>query len=132
MLTMLERELDANFNSDASIPELPRVKPDAIDLENKIVVEAYARIGPLKGAQKHKVKGDILKLALIGETLGPSWRLIYCFASHEAAKYARGDSWVARAALHFQVEITVVDLGNEQKQNVIAAQKRQIMVNSSP
>ncbi len=107
------------------------VKPDAIDPVNKIVVEAYARVGTVKGAQLHKIKGDILKLALIEKKLGAGWQKIMCFASDEAAKYVRGKSWVAEAAKEFGVEIHIVHLSDEQKNKVLSAQKRQRMVNQT-
>ena len=131
MLTSLKEELGLNFDSDSELPIDVGVKPDAIDPINKVVVEVYARVGEVKGAQLHKIKGDILKLALIGKRLGSGWRKILCFASDESAKYVQGNSWVAEAAREFGVEIFVVQLPDEQKNNVITAQKRQRMVNPS-
>ena len=131
MLTSLKEELGLNFDSDFELPIDVGVKPDAIDPINKVVVEVYARVGEVRGAQLHKIKGDILKLALIGKRLGSGWRKILCFASDELAKYVQGNSWVAEAAREFGVEIFVVQLPDEQKNNVITAQKRQRMVNPS-
>jgi hypothetical protein len=45
-----------------SAKRLAGLKPDTVDSTNRVLVEADARVGPLKGAQRHKVKGDILKL----------------------------------------------------------------------
>ena len=131
MLSSLEEQLDCKFDSGAELPIDIGVKPDAVDPINKIVVEVYARVGEVKGAQLHKIKGDILKLALIDKRLGTNWRKIMCFASSEAAKYVQGKSWVAEAAREFGVEIFVTELPEEQKDNVISAQKRQRMVNPS-
>ncbi len=129
MLDLLQNELGLTFDADAKLPISLSVMPDAIDTSNKVIVEAYARIGEAKGAQQHKIKGDILKLALIEKKLGKGWRKIMCFASDEAAKYVQGESWVAEAAREFGVEIRVVRLPEEQKHNVISAQNRQRMVN---
>jgi len=131
MLSSLEAQLACKFEPNAELPIDVGVKPDAIDSINKIVVEVYARVGEVKGAQLHKIKGDILKLALIEKRLGTNWRKIMCFASNEAAKYVQGKSWVAEAAREFGVEIFVVELPEEHKENVISAQKRQRMVNPS-
>jgi len=131
MLIALQDKLGANFDSSATLPFSLGVKPDAIDPINKIVVEAYARVGAVKGAQLHKIKGDILKLALIEKKLGTGWRKIMCFASDEAAKYVLGKSWVAEAAKEFGVEIHIVHLSDEQKNKVLSAQKRQRMVNQA-
>jgi hypothetical protein len=54
-----------------------------------------------------------------------------CFASDEAAKYVLGNSWVAEATRIFGIEIHVIHLTKELKQIVVAAQKRQRMVNPS-
>jgi len=131
MLASLQDKLGFKFEPSAELPIDVGVKPDAIDPINKVVVEVYARVGEVKGAQLHKIKGDILKLALIEKRLGAGWRKIMCFASDEAAKYVQGKSWVAEAAREFGVEIYVVQLPDEQKDNVISAQKRQRMVNPS-
>jgi hypothetical protein len=129
MLMSLEKKLGISFDAQASLPVNIGVQPDAIDTSNKIIVEAYARIGKLKGAQLHKVKGDILKLVLIDKKLGGEWRKILCFASEEAAQYALGKSWVAEAAREFKIEVHIIHLTEELKNNVISAQKRQRMVN---
>jgi hypothetical protein len=131
MLKSLEQKLELHFDPDATLPIEVGVIPDAIDPINKVIVEAYARVGEVKGAQLHKIKGDILKLALIEKMLGEGWRKILCFASDEAAKYVRGKSWVAEAAKVFSVEIQVVHLPLELRNNVVSAQKRQRMVNPS-
>ncbi|MBT9143933.1 MAG: hypothetical protein DDT29_02347 [Dehalococcoidia bacterium] len=128
MLKSLEKNLGICFNREA---KLSGVHPDAIDPINKVVVEAYAHIGAVKGGQFHKIQGDILKLALIEKKWGKGWRKILCFASDDAAKYVQGKSWVAEAARAFGVEIQVVHLPLEQRNNVVAAQKRQRMVNPS-
>lgn len=131
MLTSLQSELGCKFVPNAELPLDIGVKPDAIDLMSQVVVEVYARVGEVKGAQLHKIKGDILKLALIEKRLGHGWRKIMCFASNEAAKYVQGKSWVAEAAREFGVEIFIVELPEEQKNNVVSAQSRQRMVNPS-
>jgi len=129
MLKSLEQVLGLHFDPGAVLPIDVGVKPDAIDPINKVVVEVYARVGEVKGGQLQKIKGDILKLALIGENLGKGWRKILCFASDEAAKYIQGESWVAEAAREFEVEVHVMPLTSEQESKVIAAQRRQRMVN---
>ncbi|SEA98464.1 hypothetical protein [Alkalimonas amylolytica] len=129
MLCELEKKLDLHFDQGARLPVSVGVQPDAIDLQNKVVVEVYARVGAVKGAQLHKIKGDVLKLALIGKELGSDWRKIMCFASDSAAGYVQGKSWVAEAAKVFGIEIHVVALSSELQAKVMAAQTRQKMVN---
>ena len=131
MLASLQKELGCSFDNHAVLPIDIGVQPDAIDPRNKIVVEVYARIGEVKGGQLHKIKGDVLKLALIDKRLGSGWRKIICFASEEAAKYIKGNSWVAEAAREFNIEVYVVELPEDQKNRVVLAQNRQHMVNPS-
>lgn len=127
MLAALAKRLSLEFDQGFDLGL--GVKPDAIDPRNRVVVEVYARVGPLKGAQLHKVKGDILKLAYIDNKLGTGWRKIICFASEEAASYLMGHAWAASAARCFQIEVCIEPLSQEHAQAVVAAQKRQRMVN---
>ena len=107
------------------------VKPDGVDTSKKVIVEVYARVGELKGAQLHKVKADLLKLVYLGDRLGSDWRKIMCFGSDAAAAAVRGKSWAAQAAKHFNVEVIVQPLSAEQAQRVVLAQSRQKMVNAA-
>lgn len=129
MINALELELGLSFDPDPILPIAIGVKPDAIDLTNKAVVEVYARVGSLKGAQLHKVKGDILKLILIEKKLDERWRKILCFASQSAANYALGKSWVAEAVRTFGIEVHVKELPKELEAQIKKAQSRQRMVN---
>ena len=129
ILQSLEANLPARFDPAARLPIAAGVQPDAIDPDRKIIVEVYARVGPVKGAQLHKIKGDVLKLALIGQQAGDEWRRILCFASEEAAAYVAGRSWVAAAAQHFGIEVLVVPLSDEHRGRIMSAQDRQRMVN---
>jgi hypothetical protein len=129
ILKLLAEALHLSFDKETKLPIDAGVQPDAIDPNNKVIVEVYVHVGELKGAQLHKVKGDILKLIFIEEKLGEKWRKILCFADEAAAKYARGGSWVAEAVRAFGVEIRIVNLPEEQLNRVRLAQRRQRMVN---
>ena len=73
------------------------VEVDARSPDNSVFVEAYARQGPLKGAQLKKIGQDILKLALLQrEANFGGTRAIIAFASEEARDSVRG--WLRRAA----------------------------------
>ena len=130
LLRALEESIGAKFIPGAKLPVSFGVKPDGIDPDKKIVAEAYARVGKLKGAQLHKAKADLLKLVYLRHMLGSEWRAIICFASKEAAAFLLGKSWASEAAREFGVEVMVHDLPNDQREIVLAAQQRQRMVNS--
>jgi hypothetical protein len=127
ILAAIAKRLSLNFDEAADLGL--GVKLDGIDPRQRVVVEAYARVGSLKGAQLHKVKGDLLKLAFIEKKLGTGWRKIMCFGSHEAASFLLGTSWAAEAARSFGIEVFVEPLPPEQAQSVLSAQQRQRMVN---
>lgn len=127
ILAAVATRLSLNFDKSADLGL--GVKPDGIDPRQKVVVEAYAHVGQLKGAQLHKVKGDLLKLAFIEKKLGAGWRKIMCFGSQEAASFLLGASWAAEAARAFEIEVIVEPLPPEQVQFVLAAQQRQRMGN---
>jgi hypothetical protein len=129
MLKLLASSLDLSFDKENKLLIEIDIQPDAIDLSKKVIVEVYAHVGKLKGAQLHKVKGDILKLILIEKKLGEEWNKILCFADEAAAKYVRGRSWVAEAVRTFGIKVHVVNLPEEQLNCVRLAQKRQRMVN---
>lgn len=105
------------------------VQLDACTEGEGIMVEAYARQGPLKGAQIKKISQDILKLALLKRDprLAES-RAIIVFASEEARTSVTG--WVRSAAEQFGVELLVVDIPPPLREEIRSAQARQIMVNS--
>jgi hypothetical protein len=130
ILHALETAIGAKFKTDAAINRDIGVEPDGIDQDKKVVVEAYAHVGELKGAQLHKVKADLLKLIFIGHQLGEGWRKIMCFSNKEAARYLQGKSWAARAASEFNVEVIVQELPEDHQGRVKAAQQRQRMVNA--
>jgi hypothetical protein len=106
------------------------VEVDGQSVDGSVIVEAYARHGTLKGAQLKKVAQDVLKFALLRRTDG--WgtaRMILAFASTEAKDSIRG--WVAQAVLAFEVELLVVEVPADVTQRILAAQRRQVMVNLS-
>jgi hypothetical protein len=102
---------------------------DGFDEKNEVACEIYSRLGRLKGSQPDKVASDILKLNLIEQDRGSMWRKILCFASAEAAKTVQGNSWLATAVERFGIEIHVIPLPEAEKDLLLAAQARQVMVN---
>src|SRR5687768_15178764 len=87
MLVALSKELRLDLTErPARVADLAGLQPDGIDWDQRVIVEAYARVGPLKGAQPHKVKGDILKLLYLERLLGGRWRKVLCFGNPEAAQ----------------------------------------------
>ncbi|WP_188701046.1 hypothetical protein [Microbacterium nanhaiense] len=65
-----------------------RVEIDGASEDRSVLVEAYAHIGTVKGAQRHKVANDAFKLAWAGQKLR-SQRLIIAVAGEDAAAYLK-------------------------------------------
>src|SRR5699024_7253971 len=104
------------------------VQLDAGSDDESILVEAYARQGKLKGAQIKKISQGILKLALLKRDPRMSdSRAIAVFASEEARDSITG--WIRSAAEQFGIELLVVDIPNTLRDEIKAAQARQVMVN---
>jgi len=91
------------------------------------LVEVFARVGKLRGAQLHKVSTDVLKLLAIRESK-PESTLILAFADQEAANSIVG--WRATVLEHNQIERVVADLPPGEREAIRAAQRRQNMGNA--
>jgi hypothetical protein len=105
-----------------------RVNVDGAAPDLSILVEVFARQGPLKGGQQKKVCQDALKLITLARIL-PDARLVIAFADREAAAYASTGTWVAEALATWRVEVLVVDVGPELSNAISQAQLRQVMIN---
>lgn len=103
-----------------------RVEIDGASEDLSVLVEAWAHQGPPKSAQKHKVLADTLKLLYVASTLNVSPRLVLCLSDPLAAHhFTTARSWAAMALRDFGVAVMVVDLPEDVRADVIAAQKRQ-------
>jgi hypothetical protein len=99
-----------------------------------ILAEVYARVGPTRAAQRHRVMADLLKLALIRRLLLETRpdQAISCalvFIDDEATGVVGGKSWAALAAREFGIEIAVAAVQAETIAAVRAAQTRQDLRN---
>jgi hypothetical protein len=90
--------------------------------------EIFARQGDLKGGQQKKVAIDTLKLITIRRERSEA-KLHIAFADQEASLYATGGGWVAQALRTWKVEVVVIDIPPELRDEIRAAQEGQRMVN---
>jgi hypothetical protein len=116
-LNLVSRKLligDTLFQSDGYSDEPP------------ILCEIYSRIGEMKVAQFNKIGKDILKMLLIEKMQNKIFRKLIVFADEEAARsFTSGESWYSKVKDYFDIEIIVIDIPNELRESLIAAQKRQ-------
>ena len=109
------------------IPSGARVEVDGADASRSVLVECWAHQGPPKVAQRHKVLADALKLTWIATTIYPRPRLVLCLSDPLAARpfVAPAKSWAAAALKDLGITVVVVDLPDDVRGKVWAAQKRQ-------
>jgi len=106
-----------------------QIVPDGFNRDYRILCEAYAHIGFLKGGQLHKIARDILKMLAAEKRLRGKWRKILCFADEDAAQCVRCRSWLAAVCRDLGVEVKVFSLPVDLHTAVVVAQQRQVMVN---
>jgi len=101
-----------------------RVELDAASDDLSVLVEVWAHQGAAKSGQRNKVLTDAFKLAFVGRELGGTRRLILLLSDDQAARKFRG-GWPAAALRQSGIEIVVVELDDETRDRVRAAQARQ-------
>jgi len=102
-----------------------RIEVDGVCDEPPTLCEVWAHQGPAKTAQSHKVLHDALKLFVAGRALATHPRLILVFAHPLAAARFTGRSWYAHALRDLSVEVLVVDIPDDLRDQIRAAQTRQ-------
>lgn len=128
VLDLLGRRLGVDLEPGVlAVPSGARVEVDGTDPARSLLVECWAHIGPPKSAQRHKVHSDALKLTWISQTLYPRPRLVLCFADREAAApFLPGSrSWAAQALRDLGIAVEIVELPDDLREQLKAAQRRQ-------
>jgi len=90
-----------------------------------VLCEAWAHIGPPKGAQKNKVMADAFKLLFVNALVKGDGKLILLFADREAAAHFQGKSWMAECLHKHNIIVEIIELPLELKTKILKAQKRQ-------
>lgn len=100
-------------------------KPDGVNDGAGRIVEIYARVGRLKGAQTKKVATDVLKFAAIQKQ--PGFENAKCeiyFVDADARSSVTG--WIKEAAREFDVHLGLLrDFPDDLKEKLLEAQERQ-------
>jgi len=102
-----------------------RVEIDGASDDRSVLVEAYARIGALRGGQPKKLATDAFKLAWAGEKLGAQRRIIAVAGEEADAYLRRPGAWLTAALRDANVEIVHVPLTPELVASLTHAQTRQ-------
>ena len=131
----LEEQLGlSGFESNPSLP-LPgepgvRIRPDFYSEQHKIIGEIHSHLGKLKPAQQKKVAADILKLHLFDPE--NEYRKIYAVCDEEEKKQLKGNGWLPAAIRLFKIEVMLIDLTEQERNDLRAAMRRQNMHPEQP
>jgi len=95
-----------------------------------VLVEAWAHVGKVRKAQRDKVLGDTLKLALVTSALRRSDPTLnvesyLLFADQTAANIVNGKGWPSLAAKEFGIATRVIPLSADVIDTIKEAQARQ-------
>lgn len=129
----VEEELSCSLkrNEKVVLSEEVHIVPDLYSEKDKIVGEIFAHIGSLKVGQQHKISQDILKMLLLEKIKGVEYRKIIVVVDEKIEEYLKGKSFIAESIRQFGIDIKKVDLPDETYENIMHAQKRQVMVNET-
>lgn len=105
------------------------IQPDFYSEEHCIVGEIFAHIGKPKKAQYNKISNDVLKMLLLEKVHNKSYRKIIVICDEIEEKALKGKSVLAESIRQFGIEIVRIDISEELREKLIAAQERQKMVN---
>lgn len=127
ILRAISRQVGVNLNQRVRLDFGDSwMEVDGASVDETVLVEVYAHIGKLKGAHKHKISTDALKLIALGESR-PNARLIIALADQDAARSIVG--WKAAVLKHNRVEILVAELAEKDRAELLTTQSVQSMVN---
>jgi hypothetical protein len=126
MLSKLQMQIDCSLSKKKiRVDKNLFLEVDGYSEDKRVLCEAYAHIGDVKGAQYQKVLTDTMKMLFAEKLLGGKWRKIYLFADKKAAKTFESGTWYAKAMSKFGIEVKVVALDDETRGLVLEAQKKQ-------
>jgi hypothetical protein len=114
-----------------ALAEGASVRVDGATADGSVFVELNVHHGSLKGGQRHKVATDAFKLITIGRD-HPEAELILAFADPDAAAFATEGTWMSVALEAWSIKVLVIQLDADVRRGILAAQRRQVMVNPDP
>lgn len=119
MLTTLSGELGKQLEKRPIAYHGAKMEIDGVDASETVFVEAFAHIGTFKSGHRRKVATDILKFVAL-QADRPKARFVLAFADEAAKTSVVG--WVRAVADHHGIELTVIEVPEEMKEKLAAAQ----------
>ena len=102
-----------------------KVQIDGATSDLTVLVEAYAHIGPLRGAQPKKLATDAFKLSWIGPRVGAT-TLVLAVLDDAAANYLRRPkAWLTSAIEDAGITVVLVDVDRDVRAGIQDAQVAQ-------
>lgn len=128
--SMIQEKLERNKKIYLKDNAFTYIQPDFYSKEADIVGEIFVHIGKPKKAQDNKIANDILKMLLLDKIHGKTYRKMLIVCDKEEEKKLKGLSALAESIRQFNVEVKYVDLDENTRKRVLAAQQRQKMINA--
>jgi hypothetical protein len=126
LIQAISNEMKVNLVKDYPLQVETSVEVDGYCVEPPIMCEAWANLGPTKGAQDSKVMMDALKMMFIEKRLGKQFKKILVFAGEDARKpFYDSDRWQAKCLQMFDIKCEVGKLRTEILERLREAQNRQ-------
>lgn len=117
-------KVPVEWNKKIAISEGVSIEPDVYS-DAGIIGEIYAHIGQLKSGQQKKISQDILKMLLLEKVRDQTFDKYIFVIDEEVEEYLKGKSFIAKSVEQFEIRVHRVDISEEMRCNVLAAQKRQ-------
>lgn len=132
MIQLYESETGMSFQIDPRISiGNSTIVPDFYSEEEKILGEVYAHIGKPNVGQINKLSRDILKMILCSDSKDYEVKKVMLVCDTEIEKYLReSSSWLSECIRRFNIEVIRINLSDDQRDEILLAQKRQRMVNA--
>ncbi len=106
------------------------MQPDFYSRKNAIIGEIFSHIGKPKKAQDNKIANDILKMLLLEKLEHKIYRKIIVVCDEKERMHLEGSSVLSECIHQFGIEIKLIEIDDDLRNMLIAAQKRQRMVNA--
>lgn len=97
------------------------VEVDAVDPAESVFAEIFSRVGKLNPGQEKKVVTDAFKLVTLARTR-PGADLFLVFVDEQAAAYATGERWLARALALWGIGVEIVEIEDDLRQELLSRQ----------
>ena len=105
------------------------IQPDFFSKDAYILGEIFSHIGKPKKAQNNKIANDILKMLAYEKVTGTQFRKIIVVCDQDEYDNLQGLSVLAETIRQFEIDLLYVQIDEGLQHKLLAAQKRQRMIN---